>query len=278
MKKIIAAFDGLKYSDTTRDYAIDIAKLTRAHLVGVFMDDFTYSSFKVYELITNDGISQSKLKKLQQQDKATRNAAAADFESACSQAGITYSVHHDYKIALQELIHESIYADLLIIDARETLTHYKEKIPTRFIRNLLSDVQCPVLVTPPKYTPVQRIVLLYDGEPSSVHAVKLFSYLLPQFKTMDTESITISRAQGSLHIPDNKLIKELIKSHYPNAKMKIAKGVPEEEIVQLLKQANGNTLVVMGANRRGNVVRLFRSSMSDKLMQVLQLPLFIVNY
>ena len=36
MKKIIAAFDGLKFSKSTRDYAIQIAKENNAHLVGVF--------------------------------------------------------------------------------------------------------------------------------------------------------------------------------------------------------------------------------------------------
>ncbi len=277
MKKIIAAFDGLKYSESTRDYAIDIARITGAHLVGVFMDDFTYSSFKVYELITSEGISQSKLKKLQQQDKATRDAAAANFETTCSHAGIAYSIHHDYKIALQELKHESIYADLLIIDARETLTHYTEKLPTRFIRDLLSDVQCPVLVVPPKYAPVKRIALLYDGEPSSVHAVKMFSYLLPQLKTLETESITISPVHASLHIPDNRLIRELMKRHYPDIKMNIAKGIAKEEIAKLLKRASGNTLVVLGGNRRGTVSRLFRASMADKLMQTLKLPLFIAH-
>lgn len=277
MKKIIAAFDGLKYATGTRDYAIDIAKQTGSHLVGVFMDDFTYSSYKVYELITSEGISESKLKKLQLQDKAIRDAAAADFENACRKAGIEHNVHHDYKIALQELKHESIYADLLIIDARETLTHHTEKLPTRFMRELLSEVQCPVLVVPPKYKPVDRIVLLYDGEPSSVQAVKMFSYLLPQMKQLDTESITINPLNASLHIPDNKLMKELMKRHYPDAKIKVSKGQAEEEIIKYLKQAKGNILVVLGAYRRGTVSRWFRTSMADKLIKELKLPLFIAH-
>jgi len=34
MKKIIAAFDGLKYSEATKDYAIHLAKQTNTPLVG----------------------------------------------------------------------------------------------------------------------------------------------------------------------------------------------------------------------------------------------------
>ncbi len=277
MKKIIAAFDGLKYSQSTRDYAIDLAKQTDTHLVGVFMDDFTYTSYKIYELITKEGVSESRLKKLESQDQAKRSAAAENFEKACQKAGIEHSIHHDRKIALQELKHESIYTDLLIIDSKETLTHYTEKLPTRFIRDLLSDAQCPVLVVPQKYSPVEKIILLYDGEPSAVHAMKMFSYLLPQLKHLDIEAITINSFNKDLHIPDNKLMKEFMKRHYPKVKITVAKGLAEDEIVKQLKQVNENTLVVLGAYRRGPVSRWFRESMADTLMKELKLPLFIAH-
>jgi hypothetical protein len=50
MKKIIAALDGLKFSGSTRDYAIQLARQNNAHLVGVFLDDHTsFSSAYHYE-------------------------------------------------------------------------------------------------------------------------------------------------------------------------------------------------------------------------------------
>ena len=179
MQKIIAAFDGLKYSTSTRDHAIALARSGNMHLTGVFLDDVTYTSYKVYELITKDGVSDKKLKQLAKKDYDTRNKAVADFENACRKAGVEYNIHHDRKTALKELLHESIYADLIIIDSKETLTHYDESLPTRFIRELLTDVQCPVLLVPQKYKPIEKIALLYDGRPSSVHAVRMFSYLYP---------------------------------------------------------------------------------------------------
>lgn len=277
MKKIIAAFDGLKYSESTRDYAIYLAKQTNTHLVGVFMDDRTYISYKIYELITKHGFSEDKLKKLEAKDKVTRDAAANNFEKACQKEGLEYTLHHDRNIAIQELKHESIYTDLLIIDSKETLTHYTEKLPTRFIRDLLSDVQCPVLIVPQKYKPVQKIILLYDGEPSSVHAIKMFSYLLPQLKHLDTEVISVNPVNTTLHMPDNKLMKEFMKWHYPKAKYTVLKGWAEDEIVKHLKQQQENALVVLGAYRRGTVSRWFRESMADILMKEVKLPLFIAH-
>ncbi len=277
MEKIIAAFDGLQYSNSTKEYAIYLSKQTQTHLVGVFMDDFTYTSYKIYELVTRQGVSEEKLTQYKQKDKATRDAAAENFEAACQQAGLEYTVHHDRNIAIQDLKHESIYADLLIIDAKETLTHYPEKPPTRFIRDLLSDAQCPVLLVPQKFKPVEKIMLLFDGAPSSVHAIKMFSYLLPSLTQIDTEVISVNPVNTTLNMPDTKLMKEFMKRHYPKAKYKVMKGLAEDEIVKYLKQQEGNALVVLGAYRRGAISRLFRESMADILMQKVKLPLFIAH-
>jgi len=278
MNKIIAAFDGLKYSAGTRDYAISLAGQTSSHLVGVFLDDPTYTSYKIYELITREGVTEARLRKLEAKDKALRTAAAADFEKACKKAGLTFSIHHDRKIAIRELKHESIYADLLVIDARETLTHYTEKPPTRFIRDLLEDAQCPVLLVPEKYKPVGKISLLYNGDPSSVYAIKMFSYLFPAFSTLETGVISINRINTSLHMPDNKLMKEFVKRHFPKAGYTVKKGWAEEEITRHLKEQHENTLVVLGAYRRGPVSRWFRESMADVLMKETRLPLFIAHH
>ena len=278
MKKIIAAFDGLKYSAGTRDYAIFLAKQTNTHLVGVFMDDPAYTSYKIYELINESGPTEEKFKKHEAKDKAARMTASANFEKTCQTEKLEYTIHHDHAIAIQELKHESIYADLMVIDANETLTHYEEKPPTRFMRDLLGDAQCPVLVVPAKFRPINKIVLLFDGQPSSVYAIKMFSYLLPQLKNLETEVVSVKPYISSGHLADNKLFKEYMKRHYPRAKITLLKGFAEDEIVKHLKQSDPNTLVVLGAYRRGTVSRWFRTSMADVLMKGTKLPLFIAHH
>lgn len=277
MKKIIAAIDGLKFSESTVTYSVHIAKQLSAHLVGVFLDDPTYTSYKIYDVVVKEGASEARLKQYDEQDAEKRKEASRRFESLCNDAAITHSVHHDRDIALRDLLHESIYADLLVIDCHETLTHYEEKQPSRFIRDLLSDVQCPVLVVPHKYKPIDKVVLLYDGEPSSVYAVKMFTYLLPVLKNLDTEIVCVKTVDKTLHLPDNKLMKELIKRHFPKVNYNIVKGIADIEIVKHLKHLGPNTLVVLGAYRRGRVSRWFHESMADTLIKETKLPLFIAH-
>lgn len=278
MKKIIAAFDGLKFSESTRDYAIQIAKQSSAHLVGISLEDFTYHSYKIYELIKEEGgVFEPKKKRLDKKDAKIRAIAINNFETACHKAGVECTLHRDRNIAIHELLHESIYADLLIVDSAETLTHYKEEIPTAFMRDLLSNVQCPVLVVPQKFKPVNKLVLLYDGEPSSVHAIKMISYTLASLKQYPAEVISVNQVKQSMRVPDNKLLKEFMERHFPDAIYTVLKGLAEAEIVNYLKEQKNTPLIVLGAYRRGLVSRWFRASMADVLMKELKLPLFIAH-
>jgi len=226
-------------------------------------------------LIVKEGVSEKRLKDFEAKDKVTRDKAAQNFEKACQKAGLNYTIHRDKNIALQEILHESIYTDLLIIDSKETLTHYDETSPTRFIRNLLADAQCPVLLVPKEYKTIDKIILLYDGAPSSVHAIKMFSYMLPSLKDIPTEVISVKGMGTDLHLPDNKMMKEFMKRHFPEASFKVLKGLAETEIVNYLKRQKGNALVALGAYRRGMVSRWFKPSMADALLKELKFPLFI---
>ncbi len=276
MKKIVAVFDGLRFSNSTLQHAVALSRKHGAHLEGLFLDDFTYNSFNMYELIRT-GATKKQIAALEAQDKNKRDQAARSFEMACRQAGLTYCVHHDRNIAIQDVLHESIYADLLVIDKHETFVRTETNPPTRFIRDLLADVQCPVFLTPGEYHEPGNVVLLYDGDPSSVYAIKMASYLFTWLMTLPTEVVSINEPHTGLHLDDGRLMKEFMKRHAPKAAYKVMQGQPEDKITSWLRQQSPNTLVVLGAYRRSAVSRWFHASMADVLMSEIQLPLFIAH-
>jgi nucleotide-binding universal stress UspA family protein len=278
MKKFIAAFDGLKFSESALDYAIFLSKQVNAHLVGVFLEDIMRHSYSVADITNYEGSGFDRhMEELNEKDREERNESISRFEQACQNSGLNYSVHRDKNVAILELLHESIYADLLIIGEEETLTRYEESVPTRFVRELLNEVQCPVIVVPSKYEPVNKIILLYDGGPSSVYAVRMFSYLFESLKQFETEIVTVKGREESLHVPDNRLVKEFIKRHYPKAEYLVLKGYADDEIIRYLQREKKNPLVVLGAYRRGRFSRLFKPSLADHLLQHVKVPLFIAH-
>ena len=275
MKKIIVAVDGLKYSTSAIKYAIKLATENDGHLVGIFLEDFTYHSFKMHEVMANSELTVCK-KVLEERDEETRRQSVNRFINACSAAHLNFSVHHDRNIALQDLIHESLFADLLIVDVTETLTHYTEKTPTHFLRDLLTQVHCPVLIVPPNYSQPKKVFLLYDGEPPSVNAIKSFSYVLPSLSALDTEVLTVRSHRDNNHLPDHRLFREYVKRHFPNLASLVLIGSPEEEVLIHLKEQR-HAVVVLGAYTRGLFSRMIRNSMADALMRDLNVCLFIPN-
>lgn len=276
MKKILAAFDGLKFSAGTMTYAINIARHYNAHLVGVFLDDDSYTGYGYKQLLEHSE-EKNILQVLDEADKRKREGAVMEFTNHCREAGLNFSVHHDRKIALAELLHESIYADLLIIDRNESFNHGEENQPTAFIRDLLVDVQCPVLLVPDKFIPLTKNILLYDGDPSSVYAIRMFDYIMAPFKHLQTEVLSVKPSDSSAHLPDNTLMKEFMKRHFPKATFTVLRGNTEDNIVTFLSQQKEEAIVVLGAYSRGRVSRWFKPSMADVLVQHTKLPLFIAH-
>lgn len=275
MNKIIAAFDGLKFATSTKQYAMAIASTTQSHLTGVFLDDQTYTSYKIYDMVIEDGVSEHRLRKFKEQDNERRRNASIEFESDCISHKIEYNIHHDRDVALPELLHETLFSDLLVINSGESFTHHEEQFPTRFIRDVLSNTQCSVLLTPEIYSEINKIVFLYDGKPASIYTLKMANLLMPNFKSLPLELICVKPLEDNLHLPDNKLIKELLKRHYNNIEFTILKGIPEVEIINHLNKDKNNFMLILGAYRRTMLSRWFKSSMADAIIKSFNAPLFI---
>lgn len=277
MKNFLAVFDGLRLSKSTVSYAIQFSAKADAHLIGVFLDDISYRSYDVAQVIKKNGDYESVIQLLEEKDKRKRDASVAYFEKQCHAAGIKFSVHRSKKIALKQLKEESMFADLIIIGKQETFTKFKEDIPSRFIKELLGDVQCAVMIVPQVFKSVDHIVLLYDGGPSSLYAMKNFSYIFGKIEKMPVTMLTILPASEGDHLPHNRLVKEFISRHYSNLTFTIKHGEAEQEILKYLKKHTQNELVVLGAYRRTEFSRWFKSSMADVLMLETDTPLFIAH-
>ena len=277
MKKIIAAFDSLGFSESTMQYAVFLAKEYDAHLVGVFLRETTRIGYAVYATITKQSDSgKSIFDAIDNADKVTMTNAIMAFESGCQKAKISYSIHKDKKDALQELLHETAFADLLVIDAWETFSYIETNLPGWFIKNVLHDAQCPVLLVPKKFNPVNKLILLYDGSPSSIQAIKMFTYILPEMSNLETKVLCAKDERSNLHLPNNKLMKEWMKRHYPNVTYQILQGT-EKEIANIISHEGADVIVVAGSYHRSSLSMLFHKSLADLLLKQTNAPVFIAH-
>lgn len=278
MKKFIAVFDGFKMSETTLEYSIQLSKLTHAHLVGVFVEDFLYHNYNIYQVLETYKKAQELIKELNEEDKKMRDEAALKFQKACEEAKLNFSIHRDKSLALQELLHESIFADLIIMNENDDFKRKMDESPTTFMKEFLRDVQCPVLVVPNIVRSIDKIVLLYDGSPSSIHAIKSFSYLFDNVLNVPIEVFTVrNQFMEKRRLPNNKLMREFIKRHFPSVTYVVENGNVTKEIIGHFQNIGENSLIVLGAYRRSDLSRWFKTSMADILMRELGSVLFIAH-
>lgn len=279
MKKFLAILDGFQLSQSTIEYAISLSRSEQAHLVGLFPDESVYRSYDMYRVIMEAGDPDKTIENLDRLDELKRQESVRQFQAICEKAGVSFSIHRDRRNAEKSVLEESTYADLLIIDKKERFSAAEEEIPSSFLQKLMASSFCPVLVVPSTYKPVDDIIMLYDGKPSSVYASKQFSYLLPVTSgTKQLHVLTVNPEGGSGNLPNNKAMRDFISHSFPQAAYNLLKGDPETQIKGFIRNHDGNELLIVGAYRRNDLSRWFKISMADVLLKELNNPVFIAHH
>lgn len=275
MKKILAVFDGVNYSDNTSTFGIDLARKTDSLLVGVFLHDLTYSRFVytyAWDVPTQYYYG---FQEIEEQENLKIKENVEVFRKHCITAGIKHKIHLDSGVPLQELLKESAFADLLLIDTTTSFLRIGDRTPSIFLKDLLSEAKSPILILPDKGQPINDAVIAYDGSDSSVFALKMFSYLFPEWDNLPTTVLTVNHSTSN-HIPKNRDLKDLAGLHFRNISYEVLNGDPETEIKKHLRK-HPETIVVMGAYGRSTWSRMFHTSLSNKLLKDVKVPLFIAH-
>lgn len=276
MKKILAAFDGTRYSEGASKYAIEIAKATNSMLVGVFIQDMRYMNFTYAYAWDQPFVDFNSIEASQKEEKEKIDLNIKLFHTACDAKGVHHKVHLDKGVPLQELLTESVFADFIIIDSQTSFFSLGDKNPSPFLQDFLSDSHCPVLIVPHHYTFFDKAVLCYDGSPSSVYAIKMFSYLFPELEDLKTIIVTVNE-QSSTHVKEGWNFKDLIRVHFQASEYEVLKGNAEQELINYLKRNGENAIIVMGSYGRNALSRLFHQSLSNRVIQEINVPVFITH-
>lgn len=278
MKHIIVAFDGLNFSAAAAKYAVSVASSAKAHVTGVFLDDYAFRRYRIYNLIDREGVSEEKLKQIGEQDEEMRKKSVKEFEKICRQSRVKYKVRHDRNTALDELSNESIYADLIVIDKKGYFCPPDENAPCAFLREALNNTESPALVVPSAFKAIHKLIFLYDGSPVSVNSIKSFGYLFETFHSLPLEIVTVKQTKDFPDLSGKYLMNDWIKKYFSDVTYKLLEGDPESMIIQYTGTVKSNPLLIFGARSRGRLSYLFRPSMADTLTAKLEVPLFIVRY
>jgi hypothetical protein len=275
-KKIIAAFESDRFSPATLDYAIDLAKQSESLVVGVFLRAIPQLGVGA---MSGTGAEWGEALAFQEWIKTEEEKLRVNkslFHSICANTGVQHKVLHESFSPVEQLIHLSAFADIIILDTQASYTGFRTESPSPSLRDILADAHCPVIVVPSTFSPVRSICLTYDASPASVFAIKMLHYLFPEWKSLPVSLVSVLK-DSSNHLPEHANIHDFMKRIFPQATPVILHGPVEDALLSYCKQLDEHTLLCMGAYSRSAMSRVFRESTANRIMEEIRLPLFITH-
>jgi nucleotide-binding universal stress UspA family protein len=273
MEKILLAMGGYKQNMYAIDFACYLAKLTHSRLTGVFLEG------------TPEGDTPGILRMAEPEavEEVADGTQAADpvlhdvqrFREACLCREVPTRVHRDRGVPVKDILLESRFSDLIVVDPETSFQHVDKSFPGRFFRDLLVAAECPVVVSPYSFEGLNEVIFTYNGSGSSVFAIKQFTYLFPEFKHKKAVVVNV-RGGDDAAIEEQYKMKEWLSAHYEDVEFVVLKGDASDELFGYLLDRK-NAIVVLGAYGRGILSRFLKPSHARLLLRTINLPIFIAH-
>lgn len=276
MKKILFVTDALDLHLENLEFAGYISGLFKSKLLAIFLEN-DESEMRTDSMIraaaVNAGLNVTEEPVSLKQHTCDTNIQR--FKTACESKGIDCAVHRDRGNPLAEVILESRYADLILLNVGTSFTANPEGTPSEFVKDVMSNAECPVVIMPNTFSSISELVFTYDGKASSIHAIKQFTYLFPQFKDLKTVVVSINPEQVS---PEERYkFREWMHSHYNYLDFLSTEGNVEIGLVELLMERD-KAFIVMGAYGRNMISNFLRPSHANAVIKLISQAVFIAHH
>lgn len=271
MKKLIIALDGQHFPQGAFEFVKSIHAKNNVLLAGVFLSPVDYSKMLAYTGIEGITLMPEWLTKTEDDVLVSKNISL--FTDACTKAGIEYRIHKDTDMmALNSLIEETRFADALLVSSDLFYANVSSDQPNFYLEEVLKKSEYPVMLVPENYTDPGQVILTYDGNDSSVFAIKQFAYVFEEVAKKETILLSILNQEDD--IPDYSLISELLSRHYPNLKIQTLHLKHKKDFIKWM-EGKPNSFIVMGAFSRSILSQFFKKSFASEVIHEIKMPVFI---
>jgi nucleotide-binding universal stress UspA family protein len=279
MEKILLAIDAAHLNMPAVEFACYIASLTNSKVTGVFLENLVASEKAVLKQAygapyldwETDENSAEYVEKVQLIEKNIQY-----FKQACENRSARCNIHRDRGTPAHELITESRYADLIVVDAATSFSKTYDGAPTQFVKDILQDAECPVILAPQGFEGIDEIIFAYDSSKSAAFAIKQFTYLFPQFDDRKVTIVQVNK-EGVWADSDKYNLREWLQNRYSAIGFEALKGDSTDKLFDYFFKRK-NAFIVMGAYGRNSLSRFFKPSHADILIKTITQPIFIAHY
>ncbi|NLU95993.1 universal stress protein [Chitinophaga sp. Ak27] len=278
MKKVIAVIDILHFSeDQIRGFKY-FTRQTNSQLTIICLDSLTASPVSVTAsvfpeppVIEYSQISVEARVALQWQI----NQNIKQLHQLCDKDDITVVLRESVSSPVSEIVNASRFADLLLVSSSTSFAALSDSNPPRFIKDILVEAECPVMVLPDMSLPIKEIIFSYNGTYSSIYAIRQFTLLFPAYGDMPVKVVYVTENDQAT-IPSKKDLKAYLDAHYSKVEYVVLNGNPATEFLALLIRRD-DCIVTYGAFGRSAISRFFHPSDADSILRTTNIPVFVTH-
>lgn len=269
MKKILLILNESHLPQQVIQTAVNIANKSKSILEAVFLNDINALNYGYP--FPNDLFLTEKSRGESAAAEGTKllNDMAKVFRDTCDGLGVEYRIDTEKAVTIKHLIMLSQFSDVMIADPQAESDDYS-------LKEILADAHCPLLLVPKKAVPAEKIYLVYDGSFSSMHAIKMFSYIFPEYTNLPAQFFHIGGPDmdGISHVNE---IKVWASKHFSKLSFELIPANTKKELVAYMKKESEKAVLVLGAYSGSSIARLFLKNMAELIIGETSATIFITH-
>lgn len=276
MEKILVMLDRLNVNPNTVRFACYLSRETNSKLTGILIENpEMHTEISVEKVEASDILLESVLiKKTREDDEKLCADNVNIFAEIAEEEGVEAYIDADETLSTIDVVHETRFADILIVDAKAFYNVFGGE-PNNFVKVVLAEAECPVVIAPEGFEPVENVVFCYNGMKSSVFAIKQFMYLFPELKNNRAKVINFA-ATDDVTKEDEQTITNWLNYHFKDVEFIRLEDDALNAFFNYLRKKK-NDFVVMGAYGKGLLTSFFENDFAGQ-NDIVRLPLFIAHY
>ncbi len=210
---------------------------------------------------------------IQTGSQAEHNSLEDAFLSHCQNAGIN---NFEFMLAEGEinkvLCDRARFADIILLPLNHPPGNEPIKRLSSGITSLIRNCSVPILTVPAAPTPLNTILLAYDGSIKAKEALFIAAY----FGAQHGSTVKVLTSTVGVDNPDS--IQEEAKNYltrFPINSQYMISQVPVPEEISIIHQSQDIDLILIGGYSGSTLIDVMLGSAVDKVMREIQLPILI---
>lgn len=250
MGRVLIIVDNQEMSANVLRLALNGIKEGREHLyVGLLINQLENSAVKQSESVLSS-------KPIFPESDEKTIFLGNSFQNAFLNEGIATKVCFGECLNTKEIVKETAFADLLIIDSNTFVDYLLEKDRFQYLRGVFEKSQCPLLVIPTNFRDFHDIIILKDPEEKVVKAVKSLKSTLTQSLRNAEVSLIGKMPNEEEEFQDEKRLIDFLKRYFRNVGIMLTPDEPFEKVAFDLMQKSQMPLVVMAGIDKNRIDKL----------------------